>query len=179
MTDDRNPRRLQSVFYIKSACAALLLISFFLPIARGCPGIEFSTSDEYAELGEKKPLFNVGRTEAPAKYAYDYVRAEETTASSALLFLFFGFLWPLPMLLAHRHARRRLLKYPLLLAELCLCLGTWFAIATLTMFEGALLVGGYLALGSGAVYFFVTLFALGQEIRDQRAENRRPMTEIR
>ncbi len=98
--------------------------------------------------------------EPRTKYAYDLMVLEEMPTSSAFMFLFFGYLWPIPVLLLHPFTKKKILKYLLTGFELFFCTGTVYLILISVAFEGEMLVGGYLAITSGIVYFCTAGFEL-------------------
>jgi len=150
----------QKTIIIKRVCALLLLISFFLPLARGCSKIEGPYQKDGVTQEKKKPFFSIEVKEPKTKYAYDIMALEEVTTSSALLFLFFGYLWPIPVLLLHQFTRKKIFKYVLACSELCFCVLTVYLILISVVFEGEMLAGGYLAITSGIVYFCTAAFEL-------------------
>ncbi len=155
----------QKTIIIKRVCAALLLISFFLPLARGCSKIEIPYHQGSVKQETKKPLFSMDVKEPKTKYAYDLIALEEMPISSALLFLFFGYLWTLPILLLHQFTKKAVVKYVLAGFELCLCVFTVYLILISVAFEGELLSGAYLAITSVSAYFGASAFELFKGIR--------------
>ena len=150
---------------IKRICAFLLLISFFLPIAKGCSKYEFPRQKENIEQEAKKPWISIEVKEPKIKYAYDLIALDTTPLSSDLLFLFFCFFWPIPVLFLSRIAKKNLIKYLLACSELCFCIVTVYLIIIFVAFEEKLMYGGYLAIISASIYFFASAFELFKGIR--------------
>jgi len=144
----------------KRICAFLLLVSFFLPIARGCSKYEIPRQEDNIEQEAKEPLFSMEAKDPKKKYAYDLIALDTTPLSTDLLFLFFGYLWPIPFLFLDRIAKKNFTIYLLACSELCLCIGTIYLIIIFAEFEQKLMSGGYLAITSVSIYFFVSVFEL-------------------
>jgi len=98
---------------------------------------------------------------AKKKYVYDIITLPETSTLTAVVILF-CYLWPIPILLCHRFTRKKIIKYLMASAELVFCIGTFYFIIMLAMFD-ELLIGGYLAISSSVVYFCSTAFDLSKE----------------
>jgi len=98
--------------------------------------------------------------EPKTKYAYDIIKLEEIPTSSALLFLFFGYLWTIPVLLLHQFTRKKIIKYLRACSELCFCVLAVYLILIAVAFEGEMLSGGYLAITSASVYFGASAFEI-------------------
>ena len=137
------------IFHIKKICAVLLLISFFLPLSRGCSQIDLSFQKESVKQKEKKPLFSVEEYEGKKKYAYDIIRSPDTHTVAAGVVLF-CYLWPIPILLCHHFIKRRIMKLLITCAELIFCMGTVHFVIMLVAFD-KLLIGSYLAISSNPV----------------------------
>jgi len=152
---------------IKLSLAGLLLLSFFLPFVRGCSGIKIPRKQDSARPDAPDHLVIMEVKDPKTRYAHDFVRSDATSILEALGFMLFGFLWPLPLLLLRRVTRRRALVYALGVIELALCVVSFWLLSIIVMFEGTLLIGGYLAFGSLIAYFFTTAAGLGIEIRSQ------------
>lgn len=161
---------------IRAICAVLLIVSFFLPVARGCSKIQFPQQVENGtgDNGEKaKSWIDLEVKDPQVVYAYEAMLADNLTTADSFLLMFFGYFWPIPMLLFHILTRKKWKKYILTVAELILCLITSQLIIILAVFSGKLLIGWYLGMAAASVYFCVTAYGLTKDIilyfRDRKA----------
>lgn len=150
------------VILIKRICTVLLLISFFLPLSRGCSQTETSFQKGSLEQEEKKAMFSVEAYKGKKKYAYDVIGSPDTDTVTAVVVLFCYF-WPIPLLLRLHFTKKKLIKHLISSAELVFCMGTFYFVMMMCMFD-ELLMGAYLAISSSVVYFCSTVFDLTKEI---------------
>ena len=156
-------KTMPAIINMKKICAVLLLISFFLPFSRGCSDIEIPYQEDSVKLKNKKPLLSMEVKKPKNKYVYDIIALPETSTLTAVVILF-CYLWPIPILLFHRFLRKKkIIKYLMTSFELVFCIGTFYFVIMMAMFD-KLLIGGYLAISSSVGYFCSTAFELLKEI---------------
>ena len=150
-----------NIIRIKRICAVLLLISFLLPFSRGCSQTEMPFQKDHVKE-EKKQLLNTEEDKGKTRYAYDIIRSPEISTDTAAVVIF-CYVWPIPVLFCRRFTKRKFVGRLLSGAELAFCVGTFYFLNMMGMFD-KLLIGAYLALSSSVVYFCSTAFDLTKEL---------------
>ena len=147
---------------IKAICSILLIISFFLPVARGCSGIEVPYSADHKDSDgmEKRPWFILENKHAQTVYAYDTAFGAGMDISGSFMFLFFGYLWPLPFLLFNILVTKRSILNVIIVAELILCAISVYVVTISALFSSKLLSGWYMATIACFIYFCTSAYGI-------------------
>ena len=74
----------QTVTRIQIGCTTLLLVSFFLPIARGCTAVEIPGKQDSNARAKPEPAYRLELNRPDKVYAYEYVSAEQTSINPML-----------------------------------------------------------------------------------------------
>jgi hypothetical protein len=155
-----NPDKLiqidQKITIIKRVCASLLLVSFFLPLTRGCSRFEIPSQQKGVNQEEKKPILSFTVKKPRKKYPYEMLVSEGSITSYAIPFLIFGYLWPIPLLFIQQYSRKKVFRYILAGIELSLCIVTFYLMLIISAFSGEMMFGVYLAVIAISLYFCST-----------------------
>jgi hypothetical protein len=148
-------KKSQRISAIKRACFLLLLISFFLPMAKSCSKVEIPNTTG-------KPFFNWVNETPETKYIRDILPLD-TPLSDQLIFLILVFFWPVPFIFLPPLRRKHFL-YLRMAGELFFgTLGAYLYILP-AVFLGEFMIGGYLYLSVTGIYLGTTLVELWQTI---------------
>ena len=155
-----------TLFRVKKICTLVLLLSFFLPLARSCSEIE---------IHDKIQGFHISWTAKTAKsseinYIWDVYSFDAMTGWDALC-LFIAYAWPLPFLLSTRSNTLSWVYLKSSFECITAVIGTYFFISPLS-FLGELLVGSYTYLLAAGAYITAVLFQVWGITKEQLQQRR-------
>jgi hypothetical protein len=149
---------------IKKICTFLMLVSFFLPMAKGCSEVKIPNTTD-------NPFIN-WTTENPETYYIQDIYFPDGIQKDAVALLALIFFWPLPFLFLTQ-LRKRLTLYLRLGGELLFAtLGGYLYLLSL-VFLGDIMIGGIVYLSAAATYLGTILVELGQTIKSQLRQRAR------
>ena len=144
-----------NTFYsIKKICTILLLVSFFLPMARSCSEFQIPPKSDI-ESSEIAPWFVYKKDKPETYYPWDIISGNNLTEGETFSLLILCYLWPIPFLWLQKKTRLTLTNLITLSLELLLCLVASYLILIMGLF-GGLLYGGYISLTILGIYFFTS-----------------------
>lgn len=146
---------------IKVFCALLLLVSFFLPLARGCSQLELPGGAE-----KSKPWITLEIKSPKTVYAYEVIFDDAMSGWDSFFFLFFGYLWPVPIILFNMFLKKKWILNIVMITEILLCLSSAYLITMLTLFSSKLLVGWYTAITACLIYFCLSAYGIVRNVID-------------
>lgn len=151
-------------FYsIKKTCTILLLISFFLPMARSCS--EFQLPQQDVHKSDESSVWFTYKNETPKTYyPWNFISGNNVSEDESFFFLIFCYLWPIPFLWFHKKARKKVTTFLVLSVELFLCLLASYLILLPGLF-GGLAYGAYISLTSISIYFLTSASEIIYDLR--------------
>lgn len=142
---------------IKKICTLLMLVSFFLPVAKSCSEINIPNT------AEGKPLIS-WHTKNPLPHTGRDIYVPETPVAKDLAIVSLVFFWPVPFFFLGG-ARKHIILYPRIIGELALGLLAAQLYIFPVVFIGEALIGAYIYFSATAIYLCTTLFEFGQTIK--------------
>jgi len=146
-------KRSDLIIRTKYACAALLLLCFFLPMSK-CTHYTHPTS----KSSGIPPAQDSTAVVKEVIYTYPLSDFDVRQPWSWLCLL--ALIWPLPVLVCQRVGKRRFVLATVAVMEPILCGPSFYYIYLLSGL-GQRLIGGYIALIAYAAYFAASVFGLG------------------
>lgn len=154
----------------KKICALLLILSFFLPMSRGCSKLTFPISSNNGKGEATKPWIEAKIDNPETYYPWEIVFNNE---GFFVLFLL-SYFWPLPFLWLLERIQSRVKKFLLIIMELVVATLAWTLIYTIAGFSGIILYGGYISLSAIGIYFLSSLLVIAFMLMELYQKNNAP-----
>ncbi len=160
-TPEKKNKTCTTLFRVKKICILVLLLSFFLPLARSCSRIE---------IHDKIQGFHISWTAKTVKnselnYIWDVYSFDAMTGWDVFC-LMVAYAWPLPFVLSTRSKKPSLSYLKSSFECLIASIGIYFFITPLS-FLGELLVGSYIYLLAAGAYITAVLLQVWCRIKEQ------------